>query len=104
MLLEFLLPGNQLGIASQFRSEYVKGSACLLSLLQIGIVVLIFVHQEGIVDMYDAETVCGETLAQTAGILEFNDLVAADNRVEKVIVPIRDGLTIIYKKPGYVSE
>ena len=31
-------------------------------------------------------------------------LVAADNRVEKVIVPIRDGLTIIYKKPGYVSE
>ena len=42
--------------------------------------------------------------AQTAGILEFNDLVAADNRVEKVIVPIRDGLTIIYKKPGYVSE
>ena len=57
MLLEFLLPGNQLGIASQFRSEYVKGSACLLSLLQIGIVVLIFVHQEGIVDMHDAEAV-----------------------------------------------
>lgn len=37
--------------------------------------------------------------AQTEGILKFNDFVAADSRVEKVIVPIRDGLTIIYKKP-----
>ena len=36
--------------------------------------------------------------AQTAGILQFNDMVAADERVEKVIVPIRDGLTIIHKK------
>lgn len=36
--------------------------------------------------------------AQTEGILKFNDMVAADERVEKVIVPLRDGLTIIYKK------
>ena len=36
--------------------------------------------------------------AQTAGILQFNDMGAADERVEKVIVPIRDGLTIIHKK------
>ena len=35
--------------------------------------------------------------AQTLGIMTFNDRVAADNRVEKVIVPIRDGLTIIRK-------
>ena len=35
---------------------------------------------------------------QTRGILEFNDLVAADTEVEKVILPLRDGLTIIYKK------
>lgn len=35
--------------------------------------------------------------AQTAGILEFNDFVAADSRVEKVIIPMRDGLTIIHK-------
>lgn len=35
---------------------------------------------------------------QTAGIMAFNDLVANDARVEKVILPIRDGLTIIYKK------
>ncbi len=36
--------------------------------------------------------------AQTQGILDFNDKVAHDPRVEKVILPLRDGLTIIYKK------
>lgn len=36
--------------------------------------------------------------AQTAGIARFNDLVASDDRVEKVILPLRDGLTIIRKK------
>lgn len=35
---------------------------------------------------------------QTIGIQRFNDLVAADERVEKVILPLRDGLTIIRKK------
>jgi len=33
--------------------------------------------------------------AQTEGILSFNDLVAGDGRVEKVILPLRDGLTLI---------
>ena len=36
--------------------------------------------------------------AQTRGIMDFNDLVASDDRVEKVILPLRDGLTIIRKK------
>lgn len=36
--------------------------------------------------------------AQTRGILQFNDHVAADDRVEKVIMPLRDGLTLIRKK------
>lgn len=36
--------------------------------------------------------------AQTEGILSFNDLIASDSRVEKVILPIRDGMTIIRKK------
>ena len=36
--------------------------------------------------------------AQTRGITAFNDLVASDDRVEKVILPLRDGLTLIYKK------
>lgn len=35
---------------------------------------------------------------QTQGIEAFNDHVAADNRVEKVILPLRDGLTLIRKK------
>ena len=36
--------------------------------------------------------------AQTLGIMAFNDLIAADQRVEKVILPLRDGLTLIRKK------
>jgi len=32
---------------------------------------------------------------QTKGVQDFNDLVASDSRVEKVILPLRDGLTII---------
>jgi predicted O-methyltransferase YrrM len=32
---------------------------------------------------------------QTVGIRRFNDHVAADNRVEKVLLPLRDGLTMI---------
>ncbi len=36
--------------------------------------------------------------AQTQGITQFNDFIAQDARVEKVILPIRDGLTIIRKK------
>ena len=35
---------------------------------------------------------------QTLGIQAFNDRVAQDERVEKVILPLRDGLTIIRKK------
>ena len=35
---------------------------------------------------------------QTAGILAFNDKIKADQRVEKVILPLRDGLTMIWKK------
>lgn len=35
---------------------------------------------------------------QTLGIKAFNDRIAQDERVEKVILPLRDGLTIIRKK------
>ncbi len=35
---------------------------------------------------------------QTEGIRLFNDLVAADPGVEKVIIPVRDGLTVIRVK------
>ena len=35
---------------------------------------------------------------QTRGIRLFNDHVARDTRVERVILPLRDGLTLIRKK------
>lgn len=35
--------------------------------------------------------------AQSRGIAEFNDTVAGDPRLEKIILPLRDGLTIIRK-------
>lgn len=35
--------------------------------------------------------------AQTEGIRAFNDLVACSTRFEKVMIPLRDGLTLIYK-------
>ena len=35
---------------------------------------------------------------QTAGIESFNDFIAHDDRVEKLILPLRDGLTIAMKK------
>lgn len=35
---------------------------------------------------------------QTIGIQAFNDMIVKDDRVEKVILPLRDGLTLIWKK------
>jgi len=35
---------------------------------------------------------------QTIGIKRFNEMITKDKRIEKVILPLRDGLTIIYKK------
>ena len=40
--------------------------------------------------------------AQTKGVRDFNDLIRNDERVEKVILPLRDGLTIIRKKQEVV--
>ena len=34
---------------------------------------------------------------QTQGITDFNDYIAVDSRVEQVILPLRDGLTLIRK-------
>jgi len=36
--------------------------------------------------------------SQTIEIMRFNDKIARDNRIEKVMLPLRDGLTIIRKK------
>ena len=48
--------------------------------------------------LWDGHVVEEETKdAQTEGIRRFNDHVAKDDRVEKVILPLRDGLSIIRK-------
>ena len=48
--------------------------------------------------LWDGHVVEEETKdAQTEGIRAFNDWVARDDRVEKVILPLRDGLSIIRK-------
>lgn len=49
-------------------------------------------------DGHVLETDTHYTDRQTLGIKAFNDLIAQDTRVEKVILPLRDGLTIIRKK------
>ncbi len=36
-----------------------------------------------------------ESDLQTRGVKAFNDMLACDERVEKVIVPVRDGLTLV---------
>ncbi len=36
--------------------------------------------------------------AQTQSIIAFNKMVASDSRVDNVILPIRDGINVIYKK------
>ena len=35
---------------------------------------------------------------QTVGLRTFNNMLAADERVEQLILPLRDGLTIVHKK------
>lgn len=35
---------------------------------------------------------------QTLGIIQFNEMIKNDTRVEKVILPLRDGMTVIRKK------
>ena len=41
---------------------------------------------------------------QTKGIRAFNDVVANDDRVEKVMIPLRDGLTLIRKRKGDLNN
>ncbi len=47
---------------------------------------------------FSSDCMSGHIDAQTKGIMEFNELVAKDTRVENVIIPLRDGLNIIRKK------
>ncbi|GBU07889.1 O-methyltransferase [Bacteroidales bacterium] len=50
--------------------------------------------------LWDGKVLLGasSTDQQTMGIKAFNDMLVLDKRIEKVIIPIRDGLTLIWKK------
>ena len=50
------------------------------------------------------ETDTRESDQQTQGIKAFNDLLAKDERVEKVIVPVRDGLTLIRIRDSWQAK
>ena len=46
--------------------------------------------------LWDGHVVADERhSSQTEGVMLFNDIVAADPDAEKVILPLRDGLTLI---------
>lgn len=42
--------------------------------------------------------------SQSLAISEFNDYLAKDIRIDKVMLPLRDGLTLIYKKPTHGDD
>ena len=49
-------------------------------------------------------TETGKHSSQTTGILEFNDMAAANPELDVAIIPIRDGLTLIRKKPDCILK
>lgn len=49
--------------------------------------------------LWGGKVVEGETSdTQTNGILNFNDMIRNDDSIEKIIIPLRDGLMLIRKK------
>ncbi|MDR2498553.1 MAG: O-methyltransferase [Tannerellaceae bacterium] len=48
--------------------------------------------------LWDGKLLSGATDKRTSGIAIFNEKIRQDDRVEKVILPLRDGLTVIWKK------
>ena len=76
------------------KRHYVEAYEALLPLLQPGGFLL---ADNTLWDGHVADAAYDRD-QQTLGIRRFNDLVAADQRVEKVILPLRDGLTLIRKK------
>jgi predicted O-methyltransferase YrrM len=48
--------------------------------------------------LWSGKVVANKTDQDTTNILTFNEMISADERVEKLILPIRDGLFIVRKK------
>lgn len=95
---EFLLklqPGFDMIFIDADKREYADYYALALRLLKEGGYIL---ADNTLWDGHVAESERHD--AQTEGIRLFNRIVAEDPAVEKTIIPIRDGLTLIYKKPS----
>lgn len=76
------------------KREYLQYYEAVLPLLRAGgLIVADDVMQGGKVYSKPAATD-----AQTRGLRDFNDAVASDPRVEVVLLPIRDGISLIRKK------
>lgn len=76
------------------KREYVEYYDLILPMLRPGGVILVD-------DVMLGGKVYAEKVSvdkQTQGLIAFNDMVISDSRVECVMLPIRDGLTIIRKK------
>lgn len=92
-LLGTLEPGYDLVFIDANKREYLTYYELCLPLLRRGGLIL----ADDV--LWDAK-VYTEPLAddaQTRGIAAFNDFVAKDSRVEVVILPLRDGLSVIRK-------
>lgn len=75
------------------KRHYCEAYEAILPLVPVGGVVLAdntLWDGHVVEEAYDHEP-------QTVGLRRFNDLVAADPRVEQVVLPLRDGLTLIRK-------
>jgi predicted O-methyltransferase YrrM len=48
--------------------------------------------------LWSGKVTAKNTDQDTSNIINFNDKVTADTRVEKLILPVRDGLFVIRKK------
>ena len=76
------------------KREYCAYYDLLIGLVRPGGVILVDDVMLG-GKVYEEHPSCDK---QTRGLLAFNDMVMADGRVETVMLPLRDGLSIIRKK------
>ena len=76
------------------KREYCDYYRTIMEMLRPGGVILVDDVMLG-GKVYEENVSCDK---QTQGLLAFNDLIRKDPRVEVVILPIRDGLSIIRKK------
>lgn len=93
-ILPDLEPGYDLAYIDANKREYSEYYEMILPLLKPGGILLVDDVMLG-GKVYEEKISCDK---QTQGLVRFNDKVILDSRVEVVILPLRDGLSIIMKK------